>query len=132
ALASGDVDVRITAARVLGAAGPDAVPALVQALRDDDDPRVRLNAATALGRRDMNAKAAIPALVAALKDDRAVGGAAAEALRAWGPDAVGPLLGVMKDKDHPLAGGLALQALINMGPQAKAAVPALIRDMKAG
>src|SRR5205085_10277926 len=57
---------------------------------------------------------------------------AAEALRAWGPDAVGPLLGVMKDKDHPLAGGLALQALINMGPQAKAAVPALIRDMKAG
>ncbi len=63
------VEVRQTAARVLGSIGrPEAVPALRAALRDGDE-KVRLNVAVSLG--NIGAADASPELVAALRDDSA-------------------------------------------------------------
>ena len=53
---------------VIGADVEDAVPALSNALQDDNE-RVRLSAVVALGRIGADAKDAIPALINALQDD---------------------------------------------------------------
>src|SRR5208337_1761933 len=67
----------------------DAVPALVAALKDDQDKDVRKQAADALRRIGPAAADAVPALVAALKDDqdKDVRKQAADALRRIGPAA---------------------------------------------
>ena len=77
-----------------------AVPALAQALKDEDE-WVRANAAEALGRIGPEAKAAVPALIQALKNE--------DVLRVrWG----------------------AAEALGQIGPAAKQAVPALAQALK--
>ena len=76
-----DYDVRQSAAGALGQIGPAAVPALIQALKRDEDSWVRMLAATALGAIGPDAKAAVPALIQALTDEHDdVRGQAAEAL----------------------------------------------------
>jgi HEAT repeat protein len=74
-------EVRRRAARALGHFGPEAVPALSQALRDDD-VSVRIAAARALARMGPAAKEAVPVLMHALKDGNdTVRSEAAQALR---------------------------------------------------
>jgi hypothetical protein len=77
-----DPQARARAARALGESRrAAAVPALVQALRDDD-PGVRLAAVEALGRMAAQAQAALPALRQALADEApAVRAGAERALR---------------------------------------------------
>ena len=62
--------VRANAVEALGRIGEDAVPALIQTLRDQDvEGFVRENAAEALGSIGKDAKDAVPALIQALKDE---------------------------------------------------------------
>ena len=99
----GDSSVRYSSGKALGQIGPKAkaaVPALAQALKDEDE-WVRANAAEALGRIGPEAKAAVPALIQALKNE--------DVLRVrWG----------------------AAEALGQIGPAAKQAVPALAQALK--
>ena len=99
----GDSSVRYWPAKALAQIGPKAkaaVPALAQALKDEDE-WVRANAAEALGRIGPEAKAAVPALIQALKNE--------DVLRVrWG----------------------AAEALGQIGPAAKQAVPALAQALK--
>jgi HEAT repeat protein len=130
ALANKDAGIRLMAVRVLGLVGPEAVPALTQALKDDEDDRIRLNAALSLEAYGPKANAAVPVLVASLKN-RTVGPGASRALAAIGSDGVAALLEARTDKD-PMTRNLVWQALAQIGPQAKAAVPDLILDTKDG
>lgn len=76
-----------TAATALARIGPEAISALVQALRDVD-PQVRIQAALALARMGPDASPAVPALMEALSDrDEAVRRSAARALGQVGPPA---------------------------------------------
>jgi HEAT repeat protein len=76
-----------TAATALARIGPEAIPALVQALRDAD-PQVRSQAALALARMGPDASPAVPALMEALSDrDENVRRCAARALGQVGPSA---------------------------------------------
>lgn len=71
-LSDQDIDKRWQAANGLGllTLGGDAAKAVLALIRTlkDDDPRVRWNAAWALGRIGKKAVAAVPALIQALKD----------------------------------------------------------------
>ena len=58
----------VSALERIGPAAEAAVPALNEALQDDDSG-VRSKAASALGRIGPAAKAAVPALIEALQDD---------------------------------------------------------------
>ena len=63
--------MRINAALALGGIGPaakDAVPALIIALKDEEE-NIRLTAALALGDNGPAAKDAVPALTKWLKDE---------------------------------------------------------------
>ncbi len=101
ALKDGDEYVRRSVARAFSQIGSKAVPALIQALKDGDSD-VRQNAAWALGQIGPEAKAAVLALIQALKDG---------------------------DSDVRLN---AAEALGRIGPEAKAAVLALIQALKDG
>lgn len=96
ALADGRPFVRENAARALGGlgkkAGDDAVSTLARALKDSHGP-VRVAAATSLGALKAEVDIAAPALAAALRGaDAELGGAALEALAAFGAKAVVPAL----------------------------------------
>jgi HEAT repeats len=64
-----DNSVRQAAAGALRWIGPEAIPALTQALQQDTGAGVRGAAAWALGEIGLEAKSAIPALTKALEDD---------------------------------------------------------------
>ncbi|MFL5339069.1 MAG: HEAT repeat domain-containing protein, partial [Gemmataceae bacterium] len=122
-----DRKVRARAAKALGDLGTpaqEAVPALIDVLRDKE-PEVKAPAAQALAQIG---PAAIPALRRELGDeDSRVRPWAAIALGLMGPDgakAVPDLLEVLKDKDAVLKVN-AMRALGAIGPQARAAIPAL-------
>ena len=92
-----DWEVRRACISALGSIGPDAAAAVekvIERLKNDREPLVRLEAAQALGSIGSKAKAAVPTLIEALKD---------------------------KDADVVL---WAAHALGRIGPDAKAAVPA--------
>ena len=99
------MDVRASVARALVQIGTpeaieaanSAVPALIQALQDQD-AGVRVNAAYALGGIGEGAKDAIPALIQLLQDPE-VGYRATEALGSIGSDAVPALIQLLQDEN---------------------------------
>ena len=103
----------------------DAVPALIDALKDED-AQVRWRAAEALG---AIRQASVPALMTALKDEQAeVRWRAADALGMMGSaakDAVPSLVEALHDESW-LVRERAAHALGEIGPEAEAAVPALV------
>ena len=130
--------VRSNAARTLENLDPaakDAVPVLIEALKQKDEVNVGTVlpiVAKALGRLGM---AAVPALIEVLKEkDTHVQAAAAMALKQIGPDAkpaVSALVQVIKqykEVENPKLQAIA--ALGRIGPGAKDAVPALIDATK--
>jgi HEAT repeat protein len=152
-----DAKQRLRAALVVGLIGelksPKVVPALVKALGNDDDEKVRTAAAKAIGRNvaAVFAKAredkeedlptydgARNALVDRLKGDKSDGvrEACATALGEIGPDAaaaVGALAGALKAK-HDGTRTAAAEALRRMGKEARPALAALeevLADKKA-
>jgi HEAT repeat protein len=110
------------AATVLGLIGPraaDAVPALMEVLKDRHTPADRREAAAfALGRIGTPAADIVPALIAALKDEKPeVRQRAADALAWIGPparEAVAALVAAIKDDDDKVAAA-ACQALAHTG-----------------
>ncbi len=103
----------------------DAVPALIDALKDED-AQVRWRAAEALG---AIRQASVPALMTALKAEQAeVRWRAADALGMMGSaakDAVPSLVEALHDESW-LVRERAAHALGEIGPEAEAAVPALV------
>ncbi len=136
------------AARSLGAIGPRAkssVPALISAL-DDTRERyrplapdftvtraVRCDAAEALGRVGIGAKAAIPTLRRIVVHDRDAEARvfAALAISRIEPGDEAALAGAMKELEEKGAGTAgpeaAIEAIAQWSPKARAAVPALVR-----
>ncbi len=118
--------VRKAAAEALGEIGPAAraaVPALIQAMKNQDSRRYE--ATTALGRIGPDAQAAIPALIKAFEDKgELVPPAAAEALGRIGPAAVPALTAVLRE-GQPGVRMRAAEALGRIGPAGKSALPAL-------
>jgi HEAT repeat protein len=142
-LASKNADARRLAATALKYIGPDAkdaVPALLEALKESKvkpGPE-RLQMIDALGEIGPAAKAAVSFLTDALKERdeyNAVPLHAAAALGKIGPaakEAVPALIQALNSKEGK-TGVLrihVLEALGRMGPAASAAVPDLIRDIK--
>jgi HEAT repeat protein len=120
-----------TASGALTLLGDEAVPALIGALQNDPNPRVRSAAAGIL--EEERASAAIPALIAALKDaDRGVRMASAFKFYFLGPPAkvgISALIGALKDQDSGVRLGAAASLAElghNFGPEVKTAVPALV------
>jgi HEAT repeat protein len=125
---SADEDVPGKAAGALSRIGAVAVPALVQALKDEDS-LVRAGAADALGRIGSRAASAVPALVEALRDERMiVRASAAMALKRMGPAAafaVPALTRALRD-DYSLVRRTAAEALGEIGKAAQPATSAIV------
>lgn len=113
---------------LMGAAGQGAVPALVEALRDED-AAVRRMIVAALSEIGPAARTAVPALVAALRDRCAlVRRRAAFTLGELGPvafKAVPALAAALKDNDVMTCRWAAF-SLGEIGPKAVAAAPILV------
>jgi HEAT repeat protein/tRNA A-37 threonylcarbamoyl transferase component Bud32 len=114
----------------MGSAAREAIPALVDAL-EDEDVAVRWDAAKALGKMGPAAAGAVPALAAVIhqQNDAIVRQYAVAALGKIGPPAkaaVPALIGALKERASHLD-EQAGDALVSIGP---AAVPALIEAMK--
>ncbi len=133
-----DPFVKIQALSTLASLGPaarEAVPALRQALADDEEPSdplqgtFRVYAALALWQIDRQAEPVVSPLMAAVKKGRSPDlTLALWGLAQMGPDArtaVPVLVDVFK-KGKPFDSTLALDALRGIGPEAKAAVPAIL------
>jgi len=139
-LASPDVAVRRNASYELSKLGPKAkiaLPALIQAL-DDDDKQVWANAIAAISALGPEAKDAIPTLLADFDSKSASRQRSyyrdqvlirnAYALARIGPAAIPPLIEGLRSPDTMMRSGAA-RALGGMGPAAKDAVPALIENL---
>jgi len=129
---------RLHAAESLGEIGPEAEaagPALIKALRHDEDVAVRTSATKALGKIGPEAKAAVPALIKALEHDKDadVRCSAASALGEIGAEAKAAVPALIKALEHDKDADVrrsAGSALGGIGPEAKAAVPALIKALE--
>lgn len=133
-LTTGAPDARRVAARKLGQIGDEAkpaIPALVKALKTDDDSYVRRFAAEALGSFGP-AKGVVSALTAALEDKQSrVVQAAATSLGKMGKEGVQPLVDIVGNKKLTAATRRrAIVALGKLGPLAKDGVPNLMETMK--
>jgi len=122
--------VRVAAAQVLGDLGPaarNAVPALVEALRDRD-PTLRRNAAFALGKIRAKPALVVPALAGLLSDrNEEVRMYAAIALKKFGSQAVSAvpdLIAALTDRNWQVRDRAAL-ALGAIGKKQGGVVPAL-------
>lgn len=130
-----DAEVREYVVKALGAAGKDspAVPdALIQVLKHDPVPEIRVRAAEALARLATQPEASVPALAAALADKSDdVRKAAAHALGEFPASAasIAPAL-LAALADGPVASS-ALHSLAQFGAGAAPAVPALRRLVRA-
>jgi HEAT repeat protein len=119
----------------IGAAGKEAVPALLDTLKSGDDP-LRQQAALALAAVAPEQEKVVNALIVALKDEKYPTGrhAAMQALTTLGPaakTAIPDLLAVVKSTESPATfRKMAVEALGNMRPEAKNAVPALLEVLK--
>jgi HEAT repeat protein len=120
-------------ADAIAAIGPDAVPALLEGLKDKEGV-VRASCARVLSRIGPDAKAAVPALIRTLrepKEDPLVRECVAEALGSIGPaarEAADALHELLDDEDD--CSRAAAFALVAVGADAKAAVPELRRALK--
>jgi hypothetical protein len=131
-----DADARRAAAKELGAAGKDAQPAtdaLIKSLKDKD-LFVRRFAAQALGDIEADPKVAAPPLAALLRDPKEkkeAQQAAAVSLGKMGLAGVAPLVTAIKDDstDNDVR-RKAIESVGKIGPDAKAAIPALIGQLK--
>lgn len=131
-LTDNDFQVRHDAADAIVKIGSPAVPALIEALKNENK-QVRWRAASALGAIGAEASAAVPALITTLQDEeeyiRRIG---AYALGKIGPQAsaaVPELLDALQDSDRNIS-LVAAYALGKIGPQASAAVPTLIAGLQ--
>jgi HEAT repeat protein len=128
---------RDAAAKALAQIGLSAVPALTEALKDED-VNVRAGVSYALGRIGPDAMSAVPQLINTLKnwpkasklENDYVRDTAANALVNIGSAAVPKLIEALKMQNVDVRGGAAY-ALGRIGPRAKAAVPTLIEALKA-
>ena len=114
--------------RAIGPAAEAAVPALIEALKDEDS-NVRGSAADALGKIG---PAAVPALIEALRDDDSDVRYTAAALARIGPaaEAAVPALIEALKHDDSIVRFNAAYALGKIGPAAEAAVPTLLEALK--
>ncbi|MEZ5325245.1 MAG: HEAT repeat domain-containing protein [Verrucomicrobiales bacterium] len=125
-LGSSDAQKRRNAAFELHQLGPeavDALPALIQAL-DDDQDQVFFHAVSAIAKIGPAAEPAIPALMSRLGPVRSRYGEqvnlrAAFALSRIGEAAVAPLLSAVRDSDETLCSN-AIEALASMPPAVSA------------
>lgn len=125
--------VRRTAVEALGYFGPQAVPVLVQTLKNDSHAEVRMSVASALGGLGPAAKEALPVLIEASRaSESRVRASAAVALGKIGPDAkeTVPALTQLLEDVEPGVRLTAVQALADLGPVAKEAVPHLIQALR--
>ncbi|GEM_PF-6931949 len=126
--------VRASSAETLGRIGPpsrNAVPALIEAMKDADLNGARLPAIQAFGGIGPGAEAAIPALVALFDDDRdnSFRNAAVGSLLRMGGKAIPALEVLLTRKDEWLDFGVGSE-LGKLGPEAKAAVPFLVKGAR--
>ncbi|GAX41682.1 hypothetical protein NIES4075_26790 [Tolypothrix sp. NIES-4075] len=131
---------RSSAAFALGIIGEktetaSAVPALIQALKNDKEADVRKDAAEALGRIGEKAASAVPALIQALKNDKEANVRlfAASGLRGIGKEAasaVPALAEALKSDKEPDVRSIAVEALGRIGEKAASAVPTLTEALK--
>jgi HEAT repeat protein len=110
-------------ARVLANIGPDAAPALMEAL-EHKSSNVRETAVIALGLIGPDARSAVPAILTSIK------GAycplyAYDALQRMGRAALPALIAALQDNDEQIR-KVATEALGRFGPMAKPAIPALV------
>jgi hypothetical protein len=116
----------------LGPEAKQAVPTLIEALKDKDHEVVG-NAMYALAQIGPEAKPARVALIGLMKHENAgVRGGAANVLGSIGVNdqaVILPLIMLLKDRDENVRGA-AVRALGIIGPGAAAAVPALIERLK--
>jgi HEAT repeat protein len=131
-----DGNLRSIVAHALGQIGPDAkdaIPEIVQALNEQNEPYAISALALALGKIGPNA---VPALRELLKGNNVtIQGEAAGALKLMGADAkdaVPELIDVVKKRKDAtdIAGLQAIDALGKIGPNAKDAVPELTEALK--
>lgn len=112
--------------------GSAAVPALINALQDDN-PIVRLHAVAALQAIGPEANEAVPGLIKELQNGNSkVRGNAAEALAVIGPwaeEAVPNLVNALQ-RDNPKVKVAAAWALGHLGDEATAALPVLIKALQ--
>lgn len=143
ALDDKDSAVRMSAAialrlQMMGRGQDAVIKLLADALRTNNDVRVRMLAVEALGFSGMTppSAAAVNAIIPALNDpDDDVGGTAAVSLvrlNAWrGKNVVPALIKALKSKEaEGMLPSSAAEALGRLGPAAESAVPALIETMK--
>ncbi len=129
ALKDEDQIVRRSATKALPNIGPAAVMALIEALNSEEQ---NVRALAADGLRDLGPEAivAVPTLIEALKEENKwVHGFAAAALGEIGPEAVPALIEALNSKFLRVRAGAA-EALGYIGAEAKAVVPALIEALK--
>jgi HEAT repeat protein len=122
--------VRSEAALALGWIGPDALEALVEALRPGQDVVARGWAANAIGKMGPMAQPAMPQLVAApAEEDDRIWYDAGESLIAIGSAAVLPLRRAI-ESDNPRLRGHAGRTLLKLEPGNRPAIRAMIKDLK--
>lgn len=127
------IELRWTAAELLGKIGPPAKPAFPMLLvaLTDNDPHVRSVAAAAIPEVDTPAASAVPALQALLATD--AGRTAARALSKYKGDAspaIGDLVKMLRDASlDSETRWNAARTLGKIGPPAKAAIPELVAHL---
>lgn len=127
-------DRRERAAETFFALGPVTVPALIDLLKNDEDPAIRRIAGGVLARMGPDAKDAIPGLIASMNDlHPAVRQIAVEALGEMPDDSSNVIAtlttALTKDSVHYVR-QTAAEALGKHGAHAKAAIPALLKAMR--
>jgi HEAT repeats len=125
-------EIRVAAADTLGATGADAVPALIQAMRDWHY-RVRVAAATSLSKIGRPALAAAPTLAAALDPYLGAAAASSAALMAIGPEAVPAVEARFEslpptDRSRPIVGAV----MLSLRDGHDRVTPMLARDLRHG
>lgn len=130
ALGDTDYRVRVLVAAHLGSQGPNAVPALREAL-GDSRVDVLLHACEALGRVGAAAGPAVPDLILRFDHlDMRVRGSARSALVSIGSAAAPDLMWVARDPAHPERRRAAIQVLRNIGGTARRHLGILVEGLQ--
>ncbi|MGE3775852.1 MAG: HEAT repeat domain-containing protein, partial [Pirellulaceae bacterium] len=133
----GSAELRLAAIEGLGRLGAGAAPAVdgLIALLDDPDSNIRIASAQALGAIGAPARRAVPALLKRFTDlerneaEVPVWHAAGEAVGKLGPDSLPELMKLLVSEDD-IACHAAAVAIHGLGAEAKAAVPAVIDQLR--